>query len=87
MATKLLAGWSEVNLTPEKKVHLRGQFCERVSEYVETPICATALALDTGDDCAIMVSCDLESVAENLLKGIREELKTLIPDFDGTGIN
>ncbi|MCQ2421002.1 MAG: hypothetical protein MJ118_07685 [Clostridia bacterium] len=82
MATKLLAGWSEVDLTPEKKVYLRGQFCERVSEYVETPICATALAIDTGDDCAIMVSCDLESVAENLMRGIREELKKLIPDFD-----
>ena len=82
MATKLLAGWSEVDLTPEKKVHLRGQFCERVSEYVETPIYATALALDTGDDCAIMVSCDLESVSFNLMDAIREELKTMIPDFD-----
>lgn len=82
MATKLLAGWSEVDLTPEKKVHLRGQFCERISEYVETPVCATALALDAGDDCAIMVGCDMESVTGNLLAAIREELKTLIPDFD-----
>lgn len=30
-------GWSEVNITPDKKVSLEGQFAERISEYVEKP--------------------------------------------------
>ena len=76
-----LVGWSEVDLTPEKKVYLYGQFCERVSEYVETPVCATALALDTSVDCAIFLSCDLESIGMNLVCGVREALRTQIPDF------
>ena len=31
-------GWSEVSITPDKKVSLVGQFYERISKYVETPI-------------------------------------------------
>ncbi|MCQ2400382.1 MAG: hypothetical protein MJ059_00455 [Lachnospiraceae bacterium] len=52
-------GWAETEITPDKKVSLFGQFAERISEYVEKPLTATALALDSGDDQAIMVSCDL----------------------------
>ena len=28
-------GWAEVNITPDKKVSLAGQFAERISQYVE----------------------------------------------------
>ena len=40
---KLKIGWSEISITPDKKVSLAGQFAERISEYVEKPITATAL--------------------------------------------
>ena len=43
--SKLFIGWSEVNITPDKKVSLEGQFAERISEYVEKPLTATALAV------------------------------------------
>ena len=43
--SKLLIGWSEANITPEKKVSLEGQFAERISEYVEKPLTATAMAM------------------------------------------
>ena len=33
--SKLQFGWAEVDLTPEKKAALGGQFAERISEYVE----------------------------------------------------
>ena len=45
--SKLLAGWSEVSITPEKRIGLAGQFAERISEYVETPITVTALAVES----------------------------------------
>ena len=36
--SKLHIGWSEVNITPEKKISLAGQFAERISQYVEKPL-------------------------------------------------
>lgn len=81
---KLLAGWGEANLTPEKRVHLVGQFCERVSEYVETPVYATALALELDGESAIFVSCDLVDIGMNLVAEVRKELSVRIPDFDGS---
>ena len=83
MCTVFRAGWAEVNLTPEKKVRLAGQFCERISEYVETPVCVTALALDSGSDSVIFCACDMESIGMNLVEGVRAQLKETIPDFDG----
>lgn len=37
---KLLIGWAEESLVPDKKLSLAGQFFERISEYVESEICA-----------------------------------------------
>ena len=67
-------GWSEVNITPDKKVSLYGQFAERISEYVEKPLYATALAIDNGTDHAVFVSCDLVAVAWNLVCAVRAKL-------------
>ena len=44
--SKLFIGWSEVNITPDKKISLAGQFAERISEYVEKPLTATAMAVE-----------------------------------------
>lgn len=67
-------GWAERNITPDKKVSLIGQFAERISEYVEKPLTVTALAIDNGDDQAILVGCDLAVVSWNLLQDVREQL-------------
>ena len=40
---KLYIGWSEISITPDKKVGLAGQFAERISTHVEKPITATAM--------------------------------------------
>ncbi len=72
--SKLLIGWSEISLTPDKKISLAGQFAERISEYVEKPITATAMAVSSGDEQMIMVSCDLVSTNANLVDDIREKL-------------
>jgi len=72
---KIKIGWGEVSLTPEgKKVNLAGQFYERITDVVETPITVTALAIECGEDSAIFCSCDLVSVSHKLLDRIREIL-------------
>lgn len=70
----LLFGWSEVSITPSKKISLAGQFAERISQYVEKPLTVTAMAVESEDDQMVMVSCDLVSVAANLVDLVREKL-------------
>jgi hypothetical protein len=70
----LKIGWSEVNITPNKKVALDGQFAERISQYVEKPITVTAMAIDSGDDQAIMCSVDLLLAKRQVVQEVRERL-------------
>ncbi|MBQ9985075.1 MAG: hypothetical protein IJP38_02090 [Oscillospiraceae bacterium] len=71
MSNKYLIGWSEVDMTPDKRIRLAGQFYERVSEYVETPITATAMAIASGDTHVIICSADLGSVGLKLVSNVR----------------
>lgn len=71
---QLQFGWAEVSITPDKKISLAGQFAERISEYVEKPLTATALAMDTGCDHAVFVSADLVGVGYTLVEAVREKL-------------
>ena len=67
-------GWAEADITPAKKVSLRGQFAERISEYVEKPLTVTALAMECDGEQMILVSADLVSVPMKTLQLIRERL-------------
>ena len=67
-------GWAEVDITPDKKVALDGQFAERISQYVEKPITITALAIDSGDDQAIMCSVDLLMMKRQVVQEVRDRL-------------
>ena len=68
-------GWSEVSIVPEgRRIDLAGQFYERISGEVETPIAVTALAMDCGTDHVIFVSCDLPSTSRKLLNRVRANL-------------
>jgi len=71
---QLKIGWSEISITPEKKISLYGQFAERISEYVEKPLTATALVLESGDDQVVFCSCDLAETTWNLVEAVRERL-------------
>ena len=68
-------GWSEIDITPSKKVSLAGQFAERISQYIEKPLTATAFAVESGNEQMIMVSCDLVGVTWKLTCDVREALK------------
>ena len=72
---KLCIGWSEISITPDKKVALAGQFAERISEYVEKPITATAMAVTDGEEQMTLVSCDLVSIGWNLVQAVRKNLE------------
>ena len=72
---KLNIGWSEVSITPEKKISLAGQFAERISEYVEKPITVTAMAVEAGGEQMILCSVDLVSTAWNLVQAVRKRFE------------
>ena len=68
-------GWSEVSIVPEgRRVDLSGQFYERISGEVETPIAVTALALECGDGQAVLVTADLVHTSNSLLSDVRRAL-------------
>ena len=69
-------GWAEVDITPKKgtKIGLAGQFFERITDEVESPIAVTALTIESGNDYVIMCACDLVYVADNLNKRVKERL-------------
>ncbi len=68
-------GWAEVDITPSKKSSLAGQFAERISEYVEKPITATAFAVSAGEEQMVLCSVDLVGVSYNLVDALRARLE------------
>ena len=85
-AAELHLGASTVDITPDEPVALSGQRNVRISKKPETPLQASALALESreGDrvlDSAIMVSCDLVAIRQGVLEQTREKLAALAPDF------
>ena len=77
---KIKIGWGEASLAPGgKKVDLVGQFYERISDEIETPIAVNALAIECGDDAVIFCSCDLVGVSESLITLVREKLPESFP--------
>lgn len=72
---KLKIGWSQVDISPEKRVSLEGQFAERISEYIEKPLTVTAMAVECGNDQMVLVSCDLVSISYILSDRVKKELE------------
>ena len=60
-----------MNVTPDKKISLAGQFAERISQYVEKPLIATAMAVEAGGEQIVLVSTDLVAVDGSLMELIR----------------
>ena len=79
---KLLIGWAEESIVPDKKVSLGGQFFERISEYVESEITVTAMAVEANGDQMIMVSADLTSITEYFMGIVREKFAAICDEVD-----
>lgn len=71
----MLIGWAEESITPDKKVNLAGQFYERISEYVESEITVTAMAVEADNDQLILVSADVAAFSEDFMKMAREKFE------------
>lgn len=71
----LLIGWAQTDITPLWPVTLRGQMYVRISEGVSDPLTATAWALESDQEQAVLVSCDLVSIADDLLQAVRSRLQ------------
>lgn len=86
-AAEFRFGAASVDITPDKPVALDGQRNVRISKSPETPISATALALESRAegkviDQAIIVSCDLVAIRDGILARVREKVKPRLADFD-----
>jgi hypothetical protein len=86
-AGELLVGTANVSITPSQPVALAGQRRTRIATEVESPVTATALAIETRDgdkvlDQAIVVSCDLAAIRGGVQEQFRERLRARLPDFE-----
>ena len=78
----LLIGWAEESLVPSKKVDLAGQFFERISEYVESEISVTAMAVESDGEQMIIASADVVSLPLGLINVAREKFAIICPGVD-----
>ncbi|MBO5906966.1 MAG: hypothetical protein J6Q85_02290 [Clostridia bacterium] len=83
---KILIGWDEQTLVPDKKVRLAGQFYERISQYVESEITVTAMAIEADGDSAIIISADMTNIPDFIMEGVREEFALLTDEIDPSKI-
>lgn len=79
---KMKIGWAEESLVPDKKVSLSGQFYERISQFVESPITVTACAVEACGDAVIFLSVDIVSMQKELIGMIRECFARICPEVD-----
>jgi len=78
----LRIGWAQGDITPLQPVLVAGQFHARVSEGVKDPLTVTALVLDSGQDHAVLVSCDLVGIPDELRDAVRALLSDTGPRLD-----
>src|SRR4051812_48827670 len=86
-AAELHVGGAAVGITPDRPVALAGQMHTRVARDVESPVTATALALESRDgetvlDQAVLISCDLVAIDASVLEQVRRRVKDRLPGFD-----
>lgn len=83
----LSIGWAEEDITPDGPVSLRGQYYERISKYIQSPLKVVACAMESLNDAgrkeqAVMVSMDLVMPVKAIQRKLRDDVAVLIPDFD-----
>jgi hypothetical protein len=85
--TELFVGAATTDITPKSPVVLGGHLEMRISKGVRNSLTATAVALESLRnvevlDQAIMVSCDLIAIPDEILDLVRQGLKERLLDFD-----
>ncbi|MBE9601889.1 hypothetical protein [Pedobacter sp. MC2016-24] len=75
-------GWATADITPAGPASLFGQYYERISTYVESPLTITVCAMESDQEQAIMVSMDLLCSTTALQDALREIVAPLLPELD-----
>jgi hypothetical protein len=86
-APQLMVGSATTSITPDRPVALSGQMHTRISQQVQAPCTATALALESKQadqslDQAIFVSCDLVAIDEGIVEAVRDAARHRLAGFD-----
>src|SRR6187402_1844270 len=83
----LRIGWAIADITPAGPASLYGQYYERISQYVESPLQVTACCIESVQEgrteVAIMVSMDLLCPLTALQEALRARLREAAPAIDG----
>ena len=86
-ASQLLVGHTSTDITPQLPVAVTGQFSLRIAEEAETPLSANVLVIENREnnqdsEIAIMVSCDVLYIPLDLIKEVRQKVKSILPDLE-----
>jgi hypothetical protein len=86
-AAELYIGKADADITPVLPVALMGQFNLRIANTMETPLNASAIAIESKEngktvEASILVSCDLVYISARLLAMVRKEASKQLPGFD-----
>lgn len=87
-ASELRIGSATADITPDKPVALDGQFKTRISKGIDSPLTASAVAIEglsvgQKTDQVIFVSVDMIWIQPALLETLRERLASSLPEVDG----
>ena len=78
----LSVGSCQRDITPKLPAALVGQYYRRVATEVYSPLTANILAISSGEDQAVLVSCDLLGIPRRLMPEVRRKAKALVPELD-----
>ena len=81
----LSIGWASQDMTPQRPAMIQGQKHRRIGYQAMDALTVTALAIENADltDSAILISCDLAYVSDELLKGVLRRLARRLPSVSG----
>ena len=82
MATDLLAGWAEADITPDgARVELSGQYYQRLSRGVHSRLKTVVLILAQAETCAILASLDNVGIPEDFLARLEKAVARRYPEL------
>jgi hypothetical protein len=84
---QLHVGAAVANITPAEPMAVSGQFHLRIAKKVESPVTVGVIAIESRQgakclDAAVMVSCDVVGIPDDLLALVRKRVLRSLPKFD-----
>jgi len=79
-------GLASRDFTPDRPALLHGQMYRRIAREARDPLTVNALAVASGDQRWVMVSCDLCMVPVELLQAVRDRLAKAAPELPANAV-